>query len=52
VVKGVSKKVRPLAATAGAVDDFILFVVGFVTLASALLGGVVLYRLARQHRLR
>jgi hypothetical protein len=48
-VKRATKKVRPLAATAGAaVDDFILLVVGLVTLASALLGGLVLYRLSRE----
>jgi hypothetical protein len=49
VVKRATKKVRPLAATAGAaVGDFILLVVGLVTLASALLGGLVLYRLSKE----
>jgi hypothetical protein len=52
-VKGVSNKARALRASAGAaVGDFTLVVVGLLTLASAILGSLVLYRLSRQHLLR
>jgi hypothetical protein len=51
-VKGVTKKARALRASAGAaVGDFTLVVVGLLTLASAILGSLVLYRLSRQHQL-
>jgi hypothetical protein len=47
--KGVTKKLR--AGAEAVVDDFILVLVGLLTLASALLGAVVIYR-SRQHLLR
>jgi hypothetical protein len=51
--KGVAKKARTLRASAGAaVDDVVLAIVGLLALSSALLGGLVLYRLSRQHLLR
>jgi hypothetical protein len=51
--KGVAKKARTLRASTGAaVDDVVLVIVGLLALSSALLGGLVLYRLSRQHLLR
>jgi hypothetical protein len=51
--KEAAKKARALGASAGAaVHDFVLGLVGLLTLSSAVLGGFVAYRLARQHLLR
>jgi hypothetical protein len=47
--KGVTKKLR--AGAEAVVDDYILVLVGLLTLLSALLGTVVIYR-SRQHLLR
>lgn len=47
--KGVTKTLR--AGADAVVDDFILVIVGLLTLASALLGAVVIYR-SRQHLMR
>lgn len=47
--KGVTKKLR--AGAEAVVDDYILVLVGLLTLLSALLGAVVIYR-SRQHLLR
>jgi hypothetical protein len=45
--KGVTKKLR--AGAEAVVDDFVLVLVGLLTLSSALLGALVIYRLSRQH---
>jgi hypothetical protein len=47
--KGVTKTLR--AGAEAVVDDFILVLVGLLTLSSALLGAVVIYR-SRQHLIR
>jgi hypothetical protein len=47
--KGVTKTLR--AGAEAVVDDFILVLVGLLTLSSALLGAVVIYR-SRQHLMR
>jgi hypothetical protein len=47
--KGVTKKLR--AGAEAVVDDFVLILVGLLTLSSALLGAVVIYR-SRQHLTR
>jgi hypothetical protein len=47
--KGVSKTLQ--AGAEAVVDDFILVLVGLLTLASALLGAFVIYR-SRQHLFR
>jgi hypothetical protein len=47
--KGVTKTLR--AGAEAVVNDFILVLIGLLTLSSALLGAVVIYR-SRQHLLR
>ena len=47
--KGVTKKLR--AGADAVVDDFVLVLIGLLTLSSALLGAFVIYR-SRQHLLR